>query len=63
MLFQWAVDWTRARKCDLLKIETQNINVPACRFYTSQGAVLGMVGRFTYPELPDEAMLVWYKEL
>jgi len=46
-----------------LAVETQNINVPACRFYARQGCVLGAVNRFAYVEFPDEVELVWYKDL
>ena len=60
----WAVGkWAVAQGCRRLKIETQNINVPACRFYAKQGCVLGAIHRFAYPELPNEAQLLWYKDL
>jgi len=62
-LFQSAVTWSRKRNCRLLKVETQNINVPACRFYAKQGCVLGDVNRYAYEAFPDEVELVWYKEL
>lgn len=62
-LFQSAVAWSRERGCRLLKVETQNINVPACRFYAKQGCVLGLVNRHGYDEFPDEVELVWAKEL
>jgi GNAT superfamily N-acetyltransferase len=62
-LFQAAEAWARSRGCRRLKIETQNINVPACRFYVSQGCTLEAVHRFAYPEFPDEIQLIWYKEL
>jgi len=62
-LFGAASDWAATRGCRWLKIETQNINVPACRFYASQGCVLGSIHRFAYPDLPDEIQLIWYKEL
>jgi hypothetical protein len=52
-----------AKGCFRLKVETQNINVPACRFYVKQGCVLGAIHRFAYPEFPDEAQLLWYKDL
>ena len=58
-LFQAAVRWGKERGCKLLKVETQNINVPACRFYARQGCVLGSVNRFAYPDLPEEVELVW----
>jgi len=44
-------------------VETQNVNVPACRFYARMGCVLGGIHRFAYPELPGEARLLWYKAL
>jgi GNAT superfamily N-acetyltransferase len=62
-LFRAAEEWARARGCTQLKIETQNINVPACRFYAAQGCVLGAANRSAYPDLPDEIQLLWYKDL
>ena len=62
-LFGAATDWATTRGCRWLKVETQNINVPACRFYARQGCVLGSIHRFAYPDLPDEVQLLWYKEL
>ena len=62
-LFRAAETWAAARGCRQLKIETQNVNVPACRFYARQGCVLGAIHRFAYPALPDEIQLIWYKGL
>lgn len=62
-LFRAAEAWAAARGCRQLKIETQNINVPACEFYARQGCELGAINRFAYPQLPDETQLLWYKEL
>jgi GNAT superfamily N-acetyltransferase len=62
-LFRAAEAWARARGCTALKIETQDINVPACSFYAARGCVLGAVDRAAYPELPDEVRLLWYKDL
>lgn len=55
--------WARARGCRDLKIETQNINVPACRFYRQMGCTLGGINRFAYPDRPHEAQLLWFKHL
>jgi GNAT superfamily N-acetyltransferase len=55
--------WARARGAKVLKVETQNTNVPACRFYASHGFVLRAVHRGAYPELPHESQLLWYKDL
>ena len=62
-LFRAVEAWAAARGCKQLKIETQNINVPACRFYARQGCVLGAINRFAYQELPDEVQLLWYKTI
>jgi ribosomal protein S18 acetylase RimI-like enzyme len=62
-LFRAAEAWAAARGCRWLKVETQNVNVPACRFYARQGCVLGGIHRFAYPELPDEIQLLWYRDL
>lgn len=58
-----AVDWARARGCGLLKVETQDTNVPACRFYAAQGFALGGIDPTAYPELPNETQLIWYRAL
>jgi GNAT superfamily N-acetyltransferase len=62
-LFNAASHWAMTRGCRWFKVETQNVNVPACRFYASQGCTLGGIQRFAYTELPDEIQLLWYKEL
>jgi len=59
-LFAAAAAWARARGCRELKIETQNVNVPACRFYARQGSVLRTIRQGAYPDLPDEVQLLWY---
>ena len=62
-LFAATERWAAARGCRQLKIETQNVNVAACRFYAGRGCELRGVGRFAYPELPEETQLLWYKDL
>jgi len=62
-LFRAAGDWARARGCRWLKIETQNVNVPACRFYQKMGCTLGAIDRFAYPGQPAEVRLLWWKAL
>ena len=62
-LFRAAEKWAMAQGCQRLKVETQNINVPACRFYARQGCVLGAIHRFAYPDFPNETQLLWYKDL
>jgi ribosomal protein S18 acetylase RimI-like enzyme len=62
-LFRAAESWAGARGCDWLKIETQNVNIAACRFYRKMGCTLGAIDRFAYPGLPDEVQLLWWKAL
>jgi len=62
-LFRAAGDWARARGCRRLTIETQNVNVAACRFYRKTGCALGAIDRFAYPAQPAEVRLLWWKAL
>ena len=65
-LFRNVAAWARERGCTLLKVETQNINVPACRFYAQQGCTLGGISRHGYtgcPVVAHETMLLWYLDL
>lgn len=63
-LFQRAETCAKKQGCTQLKIETQNINVAACRFYARMGAKLGQVHLYAYhTEGLDEVQLTWYKDL
>lgn len=62
-LFRAIECWARARGCRELKVETQDINVAACRFYEHGGWTLTEVNRLAYPDLPDEVQLIWRKPL
>jgi GNAT superfamily N-acetyltransferase len=62
LLFQRALIWARERQCHQLKVETQNTNVPACRFYSRQGCELRAVNANAYKGL-DEIQLLWYRDL
>lgn len=65
-LLHSAAAWARAQGARQLKIETQNVNVPACRFYAAQGCRLGAIHRYGYAgcrEVAHEAMLLWYLDL
>ncbi len=63
VLFAAAEAWARAHGCRELKVETQNNNASACRFYARQGCVLRNAVVHAYPEFPDEIQLLWYKTL
>jgi len=60
-LFRRAAAWARERGCGELKVETQNINVRACRFYAGRGCRLGAIARRAYREehVAHETMLLW----
>jgi GNAT superfamily N-acetyltransferase len=58
-LFQAAIAWARERNLPELVIESQNINVPSCRLYASQGAILADAHFDAYPSFPNEVRLIW----
>jgi streptothricin acetyltransferase len=65
-IFRHSCNWARKQGAVQLKIETQNVNVPACRFYKKLGCSLGQIDRYAYaghPEVGHEIMLVWYYDL
>jgi GNAT superfamily N-acetyltransferase len=62
-LFRSAEAWARAQGCSELKVETQNVNALACRFYGRQGCELRSVHYSAYPQAPREIQLLWYKRL
>ena len=59
LLLEAALAWSRSRGCTQLDVETQNNNVPACRFYESRGCELTEANPKAYPEHPDETQLIW----
>lgn len=63
LLFEAAIDWAKSRNCRQIKVETQNVNVPACRFYARQGCELGLINRFAYPSEMNEIQLGWYRNV
>lgn len=64
-LFRAAVEWSTEKNCRQMKIETQNINADACRFYAAQGCLLGGINKHIYREesCENEVMLLWYYKL
>ncbi|WP_297202501.1 GNAT family N-acetyltransferase [uncultured Pluralibacter sp.] len=57
------INWAKERDAPGLRLETQNINVPACRFYQRNGFRLGGYDRFLYHAMPEkgEVALFWYQ--
>lgn len=62
-LFGAVEDWARGRGCRELTVETQDINVDACRFYARQGCALRAVNIGIFPDVPHEAQMIWRKDL
>lgn len=65
-LLDMAIADARSRGFRQMIIECQNNNVPACRFYHKQGAVLGKIDRYAYyadAAIRDEVQLIWYLTL
>jgi GNAT superfamily N-acetyltransferase len=60
-LFQAVEQWARPRGCHELRVETQNVNVPACKFYQRHGCQLTAVNRHAYLPLANEIQLLWSK--
>ena len=61
-----ALSWARGKGLRQMKIECQNINIPAVRFYHKHGAVLGTLDEYFYYddlESRDEVALMWYIDL
>lgn len=65
-LFTRAIEWSRSEGYRQLCVETQNVNVPACRFYLKQGCKLGAINRYAYcatPGVAEEVQLIWFMDL
>lgn len=62
-LMQEAIAWAKSKQLPGIMLETQDINVAACRFYESCGFKLGGMDRFLYKVISigsDEIALYWY---
>lgn len=62
-LIEQAVAWARSRGLPGIMLETQNINVPACRLYASRSFVLGGFDACLYRGVmpgTHESALFWY---
>lgn len=61
-LFTEAVRWCRSSELVEVRVETQEINVVACRFYQAMGLRVISVNEKAYPGL-DEAQVIWGMEI
>ena len=62
-LLDRAIKFARASGYSFLKVESQNTNPAACRFYAKSGLHLGGLRPGVYAEYPDEVQLLWYLDL
>ena len=62
-LFDKCAEWARRKECSRLKIETQDINVAACRFYAAKGCELRGIHHGMYSEYPNDVQFLWYLNL
>lgn len=62
-LFATAGSVALSANCVELKVETQNTNVAACRFYSAMGCSLRTIREHAYPTCPGEAQYLWHKAL
>jgi len=62
-LLRAAERWALSKGCSELSVETQNVNVGACRLYAKSGFRLRSADAAAYPEFPDETQLIWTKRL
>jgi ribosomal protein S18 acetylase RimI-like enzyme len=65
-LFDLAVGWSRNNGFKQMKIECQNNNVPACKFYHKQGSILRKIDEYAYmddSESAFEVQFIWYIDL
>ena len=62
-LLEAAEQRARERGARSLRVETQDVNVPACLFYHAHGFRLERTTPGAYAELPNEVQLLWRKAL
>jgi GNAT superfamily N-acetyltransferase len=62
-ILAFAESQARSRGHRHIQIETQDINVPACRFYARAGYRLSEINARAYADLPDEVRLIWHNDL
>lgn len=62
-LLRAAEAWAKDHGCIALRVETQNTNVAACKFYMHNGFTLQEVRYGAYPQLPEEVQFIWGKRL
>jgi len=62
-LMEAVESWASSDGARQIKVETQNINIPACRFYYRLGFRLRLINPHAYPSIPHETQMLWYKQI
>jgi GNAT superfamily N-acetyltransferase len=62
-LLKAVVEWSAVQGARRLLVETQDVNLPACRFYSKNGFILDAANRGAYSDLPEETQLLWLREV
>lgn len=64
-LLDTVIRWSIDRDYKTLMVETQNVNAPACTFYSSKGFILETIDQHGYRDslVEDEVKLIWSMDL
>ena len=61
-LINTAIEWAKQNNLCGLMLETQDVNLLACRFYSKLGMKIGAVDNMLYANFPtyNERAIFWY---
>lgn len=64
-LLDTVINWAKEREYKTLMVETQNVNAPACTFYSSKGFILETIDQHEYRDslVENEVKLIWSMDL
>lgn len=64
-LLDTVIHWAKEREYKTLMVETQNVNAPACAFYSGKGFILDTIDQHGYgdPLVENEVKLIWSMDL
>lgn len=59
-----AIEWAKENKLIGLMLETQDVNISACRFYSKNNFIIGGVDNMLYSKFPtaNEKAVFWYNK-
>lgn len=64
ILLEKAIEWAKENKLIGLMLETQDVNITACRFYSKNKFVIGAVDNMLYSNFStaNEKAVFWYNK-